>query len=35
MRDLQVPLNVIFGVFAMVCVFSLVLVLLIRPRPGA
>lgn len=35
MRDLQVPLNVIFGVFAMVCVFSLVLVLLIRPRPRA
>jgi MFS family permease len=35
MRDMQVPLNVIFGIFAMVCVFSLVLVLLIRPRPGA
>ncbi len=35
MRDLQVPLNVIFGVFAMVCVFSLVLVLLIKPKPGA
>ncbi|MFC5456460.1 MFS transporter [Prosthecobacter fluviatilis] len=35
MRDMQIPLNVIFGVFAMVCVFSLLLVLLIRPRPGA
>ena len=34
MRDMQIPLNIIFGVFAMVCVFSLVLVLLIRPRPG-
>ncbi len=34
MRDMQIPLNVIFGVFAMICVFSLVLVLLIRPRPG-
>jgi len=35
MRDMHVPLNMIFGVFALVCVFSLVLVLLIRPRPGA
>ena len=34
MRDMHVPLNVIFGVFAMICVFSLVLVMLIRPRPG-
>ena len=33
MRDHQVPLNVIFGVFALVCVFSLVLVLMIRPKP--
>lgn len=33
MRDHQVPLNIIFGVFALVCVFSLVLVLLIRPKP--
>lgn len=32
MRDHHVPLNVIFGVFALVCVFSLALVLLIRPR---
>ncbi|WP_294389832.1 MFS transporter [Prosthecobacter sp.] len=32
MRDKHVPLNVIFGVFALVCVFSLVLVLMIRPR---
>ena len=35
MRDMQIPLNMIFGVFAMVCVFSLVLVLMIRPRPGS
>jgi MFS family permease len=34
MTDRHVPLNVIFGVFAMVCVFSLVLVLLIKPKPG-
>jgi len=33
MRDHQVPLNIIFGVFALVCVFPLVLVLLIRPKP--
>ena len=33
MRDHQVPLNIIFGVFALVCVFSLVLVLMIRPKP--
>jgi MFS transporter, Spinster family, sphingosine-1-phosphate transporter len=33
MRDNQVPLVVIFGVFALVCVLSVVLVLLIRPRP--
>ena len=32
LRDRQVPLNVIFGVFASVAVFSVVLVLLIRPR---
>ncbi len=32
MTDRQVPLNIIFGVFAMVCVFSLFLVLLIKPR---
>ncbi len=34
MSDRHVPLNVIFGVFAMICVFSLVIVLLIRPKPG-
>ena len=33
MRDNDVPLTVIFGVFATVCVISVVLVLLIRPRP--
>ncbi len=32
MRDRQVPLNVTFGVFAMVCVISLGIVLMIRPR---
>ncbi|QIF02525.1 MFS transporter [Roseimicrobium sp. ORNL1] len=32
MRDRHVPLNVIFTAFAAVCVFSAVLVLLIRPR---
>jgi len=32
MRDRHVPLNVIFGVFAVVCIFSLGIVLLIRPR---
>jgi sugar phosphate permease len=32
MRDRQVPLNLIFGVFAGVCVLSVVLVLLIRPK---
>ncbi|HCN76646.1 MAG TPA: MFS transporter [Verrucomicrobiales bacterium] len=36
MTDRGVPLNVIFGVFALVCVASLFIVLLIRPRetPG-
>jgi sugar phosphate permease len=34
MSDKHVPLNVIFGVFALICVFSLVLVLLIKPKPG-
>lgn len=33
MRDSHVPLSVIFGVFAGVCVISVALVLLIRPRP--
>ena len=33
MRDKQVPLIVIFGVFASVCVISVILVLMIRPRP--
>jgi MFS transporter, Spinster family, sphingosine-1-phosphate transporter len=32
MRDRQIPLNMIFGVFASVALFSIVLVLLIRPR---
>ena len=32
LRDRQVPLNIIFGVFAAVCVISVVLVLLIKPR---
>jgi MFS family permease len=32
LRDRQVPLNVIFGVFASAAVVSIVLVLLIRPR---
>lgn len=33
LRDRQVPLNVIFGVFSGVAVLSIVLVLLIRPKP--
>jgi hypothetical protein len=33
LRDRGVPLNVIFGVFASVAVVSVVLVLLIRPKP--
>lgn len=33
LRDRQVPLNVIFGVFASTAALSAVLVLLIRPRP--
>ena len=33
MRDNHVPLIVIFGVFASVCVLSVFLVLMIRPRP--
>ena len=32
LRDRQVPLNVIFGVFASVALVSVVLVLLIRPK---
>jgi len=32
LRDRQVPLNVIFGVFASIAFFSVILVLLIRPR---
>ena len=35
MRDRHVPLNVIFGVFAIVCVLSLFLVLMIKPRPAS
>ncbi len=34
LRDHDVPLNAIFGVFASACVVSVVLVLLIRPRTG-
>ena len=33
LRDRQVPLNVIFSIFAAAAVISVVLVLLIRPRP--
>lgn len=33
LRDRRVPLNVIFGVFATAAVLSIVLVLLVRPRP--
>jgi hypothetical protein len=32
LRDNQVPLNVIFGTFAGVCVLSILVVLLIRPK---
>ena len=32
MRDARIPLNAIFGTFAGVAMFSLLLVLLIRPR---
>lgn len=32
MRDKAIPLNLIFGVFASLCVFSAILVLLIRPK---
>jgi hypothetical protein len=32
LRDRHVPLNVIFGVFASAAIFSILLVLLIRPR---
>lgn len=34
MRDAGVPLNVIFGAFSGTAVISIVLVLLIRPKPG-
>lgn len=34
LRDRQVPLNVIFGVFASTALISIVLVLLIRPHPN-
>lgn len=33
LRDRQVPLNTIFGVFASLAMFSVILVMLIRPRP--
>jgi MFS transporter, Spinster family, sphingosine-1-phosphate transporter len=32
MRDRRVPLNVIFGRFAVLAILSVILVLLIRPR---
>ena len=35
MRDRGIPLNMIFGVFASVCVLSGIFVLLIRPQPEA
>lgn len=35
MTDRGVPLNMIFGVFALVCVVSLGIILMIRPKPGA
>src|SRR5207237_3954346 len=34
LRDRQVPLNLIFGAFAGTALLSVVLVLLIRPRPA-
>ena len=33
LRDSQTPLSVIFGIFAGICLISIALVLLIRPRP--
>jgi hypothetical protein len=33
LRDQKVPLNVIFGIFATAAIVSVVLVLLIRPKP--
>jgi MFS family permease len=35
LQDRKVPLNVIFGVFAGTAVISVILVLLIRPKPAA
>jgi dipeptide/tripeptide permease len=35
LRDRQVPLNVIFGVFAGVALLSVFIVLLIKPRAGS
>ena len=34
LRDRQVPLNAIFGAFALAAVASVALVLMVRPRPG-
>lgn len=34
LRDREVPLNAIFGVFACIALFSVMLVLLIRPKPS-
>lgn len=33
MMDHKIPLNIIFGTFASVCVLSIVIVLMIRPKP--
>jgi MFS family permease len=35
MRDQKIPLNLIFTAFALVCAFSVFLVLMIRPRPSS
>ena len=35
LRDRQVPLNAIFGVFAGIALLSALIVLLIRPRPAS
>src|SRR6202043_4064929 len=35
LRDREAPLNVIFSIFAAVALVSVVLVLLIRPRPAS
>jgi hypothetical protein len=35
MNDLKVPLNVSFGVFASLCIVSVFLVLMIKPKEQA